>query len=259
MDRVPGALRQAGYSLRADWGPAGARAITHDCDVAVVVDVLSFTTTLTVAADHGTVVYPCRWHDDSASRFAAERNAVLAVGRSHAASGRVSLSPGSLRAAGHIPRLVLPSPNGSAISHALARTVPNVLAVSLRNRTAAAAWLLDRRRAEPALRVAIVAASERWSDGSLRPAAEDQWGAGALVASLRAGGWPDASPEARVAQATFEALGGDVERELGRCAGGRELILMGYDDDVRIAAELDRSRSVPLLREDAFVDVAAST
>jgi phosphosulfolactate phosphohydrolase-like enzyme len=34
---------------------------------------------------------------------------------------------------------------------------------------------------------------------------------------------------------------------------------MGYDDDVRIAAELDRSRSVPLLREDAFVDVAAST
>jgi hypothetical protein len=40
---------------------------------------------------------------------------------------------------------------------------------AVRNRQAAATWLLHRREADPAIRVAIIAAGERWRDGSLRP------------------------------------------------------------------------------------------
>ena len=47
------AHRQTGSALRLEWGPTGAAAIGRGCDVAVVVDVLSFTTTVTVAADRG--------------------------------------------------------------------------------------------------------------------------------------------------------------------------------------------------------------
>ncbi len=62
---------QSAYSLRMEWGLAGAAAVVPDCDIAVVVDVLSFTTTLTVAADRGVVVYPLTWRKDAAATFAA--------------------------------------------------------------------------------------------------------------------------------------------------------------------------------------------
>ncbi len=51
--------RQSGFYLRFDWGPQGAIAISSGA-VAVVVDVLSFTTTLSVAADLGVDVLPYR-------------------------------------------------------------------------------------------------------------------------------------------------------------------------------------------------------
>ncbi|MBV9649840.1 MAG: hypothetical protein JO296_06845 [Pseudonocardiales bacterium] len=43
----------AKLTMRADWDLSGAHAISAECDVAVIVDVLSSTTTLTVAADRG--------------------------------------------------------------------------------------------------------------------------------------------------------------------------------------------------------------
>jgi len=120
-----------------------------------------------------------------------------------------------------------------------------VVAVGLRNRRAVAAWLGDRR-------VAVICAGERWPDGTLRPAVEDLWGAGALVDVLIAGGWRDVAPEAVAAGAAFRAVQGDVGAALRACASGRELIDAGFPDDVEIAAELDRSASVPVLRDGAF-------
>ncbi len=245
--------RQLDYSLRMDWGPTGADAVAAGCDVAAVIDVLSFTTTLTVAADRGTHVYPYRWRDESAAAFAADHDAVLAVGRSQAAPGQVSLSPASVRAAERLPRLVLPSPNGSSISARLAGAATQVIGVSLRNRNAAARWLLRRREADPGLRVAIIAAGERWPDHTLRPAIEDQWGAGALTASLVAGGWTDVAPEAGAAAGAFTSVADDIERALHRCASGRELVEIGYADDVDTAGQLDRSDAVPVLDGPAFV------
>jgi len=233
-----------------DWGPVGAEAAAADCEVAVVVDVLSFSTTLTVAADRKVQVYPFRVNDTAARRFAESRGATLAVPRSSAGAGEVSLSPRTVRAAPVLERLVLPSPNGSTISAQLAATGATVLGVSLRNRHAAAAWL--RRRGQPGLRLAVIAAGERWPDGSLRPAVEDLWGAGALLDALLAVGWTDLSPEAAAAAASYRAVAGDLYDALRDSASGRELVADGYPDDVRIAAELDLSDAVPVLRDGAF-------
>ena len=225
----------------------GARAISRGCDVAVVVDVLSFTTTVTVAADRGVDVLPYRWGDDDGARALAEAHtATLAVGRSRAGIGEVSLSPPSVRAATELRRLVLPSPNGSTISAALADEVPAVVALSLRNRRAVA----DRLSACDDLRVAVICAGERWPDGSLRPAVEDLWGAGALVELLT---WQNIAPEAAAAVAAFRAVQGDVRAALRACVSGLELIDSGYPGDVDIAAELDDSAAVPVLRNGVFV------
>lgn len=252
MTRVNDAHRQGTYSLRLDWGPTGAAALGPGCDVAVVIDVLSFTTTLTVAADRGIVVYPYQWREESAATFARERDAVLAVGRTHVRHGRISLSPASVRAAPALSRLVLPSPNGSTIAARLAATSTEVIGVGLRNRRAAAEWLHRRRQANPTLRVAVIAAGERWPDGGLRPAVEDQWGAGALMKVLVEHGWKDLSPEAHAAIGAFDATSDDVEGALRQCASGRELIDIGFMDDVETAAQLDHSDAVPFLSGEAF-------
>ena len=103
---------QLDYGLRFDWGLPGAKAIGADADIAVVVDVLSFTTTLTVALDAGVDVLPYRWNDDSAERYARASDAVLAVGRGRATNGQISLSPNTIRRSDAPRRLVLPSPTG---------------------------------------------------------------------------------------------------------------------------------------------------
>ncbi|WP_458683737.1 2-phosphosulfolactate phosphatase [Prescottella equi] len=126
---------------------------------------------------------PCsRLRDDSAARFAASQQAVLAVGRSEATAGAVSLSPNSIRSAQGLQRLVLPSPNGSSIAHEPAAASTVCVGAALRNASAVARWIADRR--EEGAAVSVIAAGERWPDGSLRPCVEDLWGAGAVLTEL---------------------------------------------------------------------------
>ena len=175
--------RQLDHRVRFDWGPTGAAAIAEGADVAVVVDVLSFTTTLCVAVERGMTVLPYRWKDERAAAYADERAATLAVGRLEARSlpggAGVSLSPAAMARVSGVDRVVLPSPNGSSIAFGLADSGATVVGACLRNRTAVADWLPTHGGT-----VAVVAAGERWPDGSLRPGAEDLWGAGAVLALL---------------------------------------------------------------------------
>jgi len=249
---------QLDHRVRLEWGPVGAAETGPDSTYAVVVDVLSFTTTLSVAMDLGAEVLPYRWRDDGAAELARARGATLAVGRLEAAadlaSDAVSLSPATLRESSGVERLVLPSPNGSAISFALASGGAQVVGACLRNRSAVAAWLATRLLADPDATVVVVAAGERWAaDDSLRPALEDLLGAGAVVSALgaaRVAGW---SPEASAAAYTFEAFRGSLSEALRSCSSGQELIGRGFGSDVDIAAELDSSPHVPLLHGDAFI------
>ncbi|MEP6562455.1 MAG: hypothetical protein ABJD68_15435 [Nakamurella sp.] len=110
------------FGVRFDWGLQGAMAIANGAAAVVVVDVLSFCTTLSVALDAGIEVFPFRIRDASAAAFAASHGAVLAVGRREAGPTGVSLSPVSVRRASEpggpltmTSKLVLPSPNGAAI------------------------------------------------------------------------------------------------------------------------------------------------
>ena len=149
-----------------------------------------------------------------------------------------------------------PRPNGSTISAVLAEAGAEVVAASLRNRAAVAAWLVDwlesssGARAQPA--VVVVPAGERWPDDSLRPAVEDLWGAGSVVAALaqrleHRGGPLLLSPEAEAAGAAWLAVEDRIGEALHACASGRELVEQGWPDDVAVAAELDASDVVPVL------------
>ncbi|QKE86083.1 2-phosphosulfolactate phosphatase [Arthrobacter sp. NEB 688] len=238
-----------------DWGPSAAQVVR--ADLVVVVDVLSFTTAVTVAVGRGSTVLPFAWRDERAVEHAAAHDAVLAVGRHEAglpgAVGAPSLSPAGLLAGPVVPRLVLPSPNGSSISASLRATGATVLAGCLRNASAVGRWLAPRVRAGRTL--AVVAAGERWpTDGSLRPALEDHLGAGAVLSALRAAvGTSSWSPEAESAADLFDVAGPRLVDRLHRCVGGRELTAAGFADDVAVAADLDASDVVPVLTDAGFV------
>ena len=111
-------------SVEFEWGPTGAASIVDAAGTAVVVDVLSFTTTLTVAVERGMTVYPFRWRDERVEAYADERAAVVAKGRSLREG--VSLSPVSVLRAEGVERLVLPSPNGSSLAFGLASKRPTI-------------------------------------------------------------------------------------------------------------------------------------
>lgn len=241
---------QQGYGVRFEWGPTGAQFLAPHVDGLVIVDVLSFTTSVSVAVEAGTRVFPYPWRDETASAFARLHHAELAVGRRAATSAMPwSLSPSALRRAPSTPRLVLPSPNGSAIAAAAGEAT--VLAGCLRNASAVAHWLARHNYGTRARPVAVIAAGERWPDGSLRPSLEDLLGAGAVIAQLHSRGVGPLSPEAAAARTAF-AQTPDLAAALRTCASGLELIRSGFAGDVTIATELNASTVAPVLTEGAF-------
>jgi 2-phosphosulfolactate phosphatase len=244
---------QDGYALRFDWGLSGAER--SQADLAVVVDVLSFSTSVSVAVERGMVVYPYRWADESAETFAREHDAVLALGRLEAlrsGSAAPSLSPATLLTCEPVPRLVLPSPNGSSIAEALRLRGCEVAIGCLRNASSTAR--LVRCALEEGRTVTFIAAGERWDGGdALRPCLEDHLGAGAALATLASAGWDNQmSPEAWAAALLFSAHTTTVSQAIRDCVSGRELSTRGYEADVDAAAQLDVSAQVPMLIDGAF-------
>jgi 2-phosphosulfolactate phosphatase len=232
---------QAAYDVRFEWGEAALRHVATARDVVIVVDVLSFSTCVDIACARGAAVLPYPFKDEGAAAFAREQGAVTAGPRG---GPGFSLSPVSLLGIERGTRLVLPSPNGAALS--LAAPSALVFAAALRNAEAVA-----RHAAAHGAPIVVVAAGERWPDGSLRPAVEDQLGAGAVIGAL--GG--ARSPEAALAAAAFNASRASLGEIVGGCASAVELQARGFDGDVALAVALNESRCVPRLVDGAYVAV----
>jgi 2-phosphosulfolactate phosphatase len=209
-------------------------------DAIVVVDVLSFSTSVVLACERGATVWPHPGGEE-AHALARSLEAVLAGSRTHREGP--SLSPSSMLDLPQGTRLVLPSPNGSAITHALRGTPCTVVAGCLRNAQAVALLLRDVDR------VLLVPGAERWADGSLRFAYEDLVGAGAIASRLVAlDPSVQLSPEAQVARLAFEH-----RQPLSLTPSGNELIERDFADDGELASQIDVSATVPVLRDGHFV------
>lgn len=214
---------QSGYGLRLDWGTEGLAALSGDCRVLVVVDVLSFSTRVDLLLAEGRRVRPVRWAEPDPP-------------------------PGDA-----VP---LRSPNGATLSAQASATGAHVLTACLRNAAAVARAVAQLAGEAP---IGIVAGGERWgvdlaarpgAEGPLRPCAEDHLGAGAVVAALLDLGAGDASPEASLAALTFRAAGERVGALVAECVSGRELRAHGERHVVKHAGAVGVSAVVPVLGGD---------
>ncbi|MCU1524969.1 MAG: hypothetical protein JWO18_1863 [Microbacteriaceae bacterium] len=116
---------------------------------------------------------------------------------------------------------------------------------SLRNRRAVAEWVLAQQGDKgERFMIAIVAAGERWDDGSTRFAVEDLLAAGAVIDALADLGIDYCSPEAAAASAAFTGLRNATGHLIGASASGRTLTAAGKRADIDVAIELDVSSEV---------------
>lgn len=238
------AFDQHGYRVCLEWGPLGIDTLAPRCAVLVVVDVLSFSTTVDIAVSHGARVLPLRSLQEP-----TPDGAVLVGGRSLT---EWSLSPASLVGVPAGTTLALTSLNGAWLTVAAGSRGAHVLAGCLRNAAAVAAAAAEL--AGPDGVVGVVPAGERWrSDRSLRPSVEDLLGAGAVVTALAALGTGGLSPEAVAAADAFSgARMRGLADVLWDCSSGRELVDAGFAPDVKLAADYGVSTAVPLLADGVY-------
>lgn len=231
---------QSESAIRYEWGLEGVKLLAASSDAMIIVDVISFTTAVDAALSRGGKVYPYAWRDESSIEFARSVGALLAAGSRKDPAG-YSLSPVSLLKLPRNSAIVLPSPNGATLS--LATGTTPTFAGCLRNASAVA-----KAASAVGTRISVVAAGERWNDGSLRPALEDMIGAGAILHAL-----PDVhSAEAEAAVTVFLHFRDRLEATLFACGSGKEAADRGTAADIHFAAQLDASGAAPRLIERAY-------
>ncbi len=226
--------------VRCEWGLEGIAALRETSEVIIIVDVLSFSTCVDIAAARGALIYPCQWKDKRAMALASSLQAELAMWGDENIHG-YALSPSTLLSVPSGTRLVLPSPNGSALSLETG-DVPTFTGC-LRNAAAVAhqAQSLGRH-------ISLIPAGERWNNGGLRFALEDLIGAGGIIAHLSG----LRSPEAELAVAAYTRFQYVLLETLQGCGSGLELIERGRSADLELAAALNVSQCAPCLREGSY-------
>jgi 2-phosphosulfolactate phosphatase len=237
---------QSAFDIRCEWGANGVRELAPISDAIIIVDVLSFSTCVTIATSRGALIFPYPFHDDTRVVFARSLNATLAGPRGQST---YSLSPQSLLEISAGTRLVLPSPNGATLTLATGSTP--TFAGCLRN---------CRAVAEAAVRcgthIAVIPAGERWpEDGSLRFALEDMVGAGAIISHLPG----SLSPEAQVAVVAYHHASRNLVEVFAQCGSGQELRARGFESDMALVTQVDVDDCAPMLRHGAYVKAEQGT
>lgn len=243
--------------VHAEWGVTAASLAAARGDIVCIVDVLSFSTFVTLATDRGASVIVLM--PDAIESLggratiagALDANVVPADRRSTV--DRYTLSSATAADAEAGDRIVVMSLNGGHATCAAA-AAPAVAVGCLANARAAAATLHELRGALDR-HVTLVPCGEQWQtlsthDG-LRPALEDWLAVGAIAHGLADHG-ADLSPEAGTAALLFSAVA-DVEAVVHECISGRELAAKGFVDDVRLAARVDSVSTTPVRVSDAVL------
>jgi 2-phosphosulfolactate phosphatase len=225
---------QDAFGVRLEWGMEGVEALAPHCTVLIIVDVLSFTTSIDLIVAKGARATLGPW---TADHYGPRRPSAL---QSVQADTDVAMS----------------SPNGGQLCVRAAKQT-GVMAGCLRNADAVATKAIDIADRGP---IGVIAAGEQWgvnlsergTPGRLRVAIEDYLGAGAIVSALLADGYSPASPEAALAATTFRAAEPYLGDLLGGCGSGLELGEAGLSEDIAIAGQVNVSKAAPQLVDGVF-------
>ncbi|MDN3018391.1 2-phosphosulfolactate phosphatase [Paenibacillus sp. BSR1-1] len=244
---------QSPYECRVEWGRRGAREAADRGDIVIIVDVLSFSSTVISALTNGAIIYPFPPNLDG-KEYAEKIGAKYLLGRAEAARlSQPSLSPVSFNEHHHKKKFVLSSLNGAFCTWA-ASMVPALLIGSILNAEAVAS-AANQLRKQTRASITVIPCGEQWGDvqnneDTLRPAIEDYLGAGAILNYLEG----KKSPEAEVCIYAFQHATPKLKELIWECGSGRELRGRGFEADVIHCSGLNAYQTVPILNIDHFLD-----
>jgi 2-phosphosulfolactate phosphatase len=237
---------QSPFECRIEWGQRGAREAAEREDIIIIVDVLSFSSTVTVALNYGAIIFPFPPPmNEAAKLFANEVGAGLVCGRAEATKfGGRSLSPMSFTSADYNQKFVMCSLNGAACT-SVASKVPALLIGCLLNASAVADYA-NQLKMRTGANISVIPCGERWSspsgsENNMRPGIEDYLGAGMILSKLRG----SKSPEAQVCIGAFESSNEKIHELIWDSGSGRELRVRGYEQDVIYCTRTDSTEIVP--------------
>jgi len=217
--------------------------------VAVVIDIIRASTTITIALHHGCAgIVPARTLREARAMALTIGDGALVAGERAAAKmagadlGNSPAEYGRERVAGKT--VVLTTSNGTRAFRAI-EGARDVIACAFLNVSATARWL---RRA--GLDVLIVCAGR---NGHF--CLEDAVGGGMLIDCLsRISDHPlELSDAARAAHVLYAANQGDLLEMLRGCEWGRGITRKGFGADLEICAQVDLTDVVPVMREGRLV------
>ena len=244
---------QDAFKVKMEWGRRGAREAAERGDIVIIVDVLSFSSTVVAALNAGAVIFPYPPNLDG-KRYASSIGAKYILGRAEAARTRnPTLSPVTFNEKHLNERFVLTSLNGAYCSW-IASKVPALLIGSFLNASAVAV-LASKLQQETGADITVVPCGEMWNDvreneDRLRPSVEDYLGAGAILAGL--GG--SKSPEAEVCAGAFKSSESRIIELVWDSGSGRELRERGYEEDVKYCSQLNVIGIVPMMKDGRFIE-----
>ncbi len=243
---------QSPYTCRVEWGRRGAREAADRGDIIIIVDVLSFSSTVVSALNYGAVIYPYP-PNLNGKDYAQKISAEYILGRAEATKAeKPTLSPVSFNEEHKNKKYVLTSLNGAFCTW-IASSVPALLIGSLLN-ASSVATVANQLRLQKNASITVIPCGELWSNGTeeedtLRPAIEDYLGAGAILSYLEG----EKSPEAEVCTGAFLYSKAKLEKLVWDCGSGLELRERGFGADVKHCSRLNAYQTVPVLKNNHFV------
>jgi 2-phosphosulfolactate phosphatase len=152
--------------IHVEWGSVGASLAGARGDIVVIVDVLSFSTSVTLVVSQGATVFSFSYDELDAlgghEAAAAEFNAEIIARDRQIGTSRFTLSPSSLMTARAGDRIIFTSLNG-AYCTAAAKKSPVVLIGALTNRSAVANAVALLLKSNVSRGCTLIAAGERWA------------------------------------------------------------------------------------------------
>jgi len=240
---------------RLGWGRNGAIEASKNSDIVIVVDTLSFSTTVAYAVSMGAVIYPCALGDDP-SELCENYNAEIAVGRLDVPSkGRFSLSPLTFKNIELSTKVVLPALNGGTCCKLAQKNSAKVIIGSLINAKAVSRHIMSHiDDTIESITITVIACGERFKkptpDGEIRFAIEDYLGAGAIISELKM----NKTPEAMACEGAFIHNQKSLDKLIWECESGVELRDIGFGDDVKFASQINSIEVVPMFSGDSIID-----
>ncbi|MEE9441558.1 MAG: 2-phosphosulfolactate phosphatase [candidate division Zixibacteria bacterium] len=231
------------FKCHFDWYPEGALRAADRGDIVIIVDVLSFSTSVAYAVSNRAIIIPCS-HPNMAEEIAFREKAVISVSRPDVSSkGKYSLSPATFLDIKAGERVILVSPNGARCC-LNSNGAYKVIIGGLVNAQAIADYVAEFMKIFEKS-VTVIACGEREYgsyDGILRRAEEDYLGAGAIISQLQCG----KTNEALLCENCFIERQKDFKTEISNCQSGIELRELGYNKDIKLAIELNCLKVVPV-------------